>query len=67
MVLVLGETDVARVNPYRSNTQPNPYYGTSSALGLVRTPTVSGGHTIPRGDARSAAYRVDDAHQARIA
>ena len=58
--MVLGEMDVAWVNPYRSDK------GSPSALGLVRTPTVSGGHPIPGGDTRSATYPVDDVHQARI-
>ena len=33
VILVLGEMDVARVNLYRSD------HGTSSALGLIRTPS----------------------------
>ena len=61
VTLVLGEMDVARGNPYRSDQ------GTSSALGLV-DPTVSGGHPIPGGgrDTISASYPVDDVHQGRI-
>ena len=41
MRLVLGEMDVARMNPHRSDQ------GTPSAPGLVRTPTASGSHPIP--------------------
>ena len=53
--LVLGEMDVARVHPYRSDQ------GTPRSRGLVSTPTASGGHPIPGrgggGDTRSATYR----------
>ena len=64
VTLVLGEMDVAWVNPYRSDQ------GTSSAPGLICTPlSVAvtqfwGGGWV--GDTRSATYPVDDFHQARI-
>ena len=41
MAFVLGEMDVVQVNPYWSEE------GIPSALGLVRTTTVRGGHPIP--------------------
>ena len=52
--MVLGEMDVARVNPYRFGSGER----TSIALGLLRTPPASGGHPIPEGggDSRSPSY-----------
>ena len=43
MTVVLGEMDVARVNPYRSG------HGERPKLGMLRTPPASGGHPIPGG------------------
>ena len=60
MTLVMGETDVDRVRPYRSDQ------GTPRYRGLVRTPTASGGRPIPGGGTRSATYTVDDVHQAQV-
>ena len=64
MTLVLGEMDVARVNPYRFDQGQPP-----SALGLVPTPPANDGHPFPgegEGDSSSATYPVDDVHQARL-
>ena len=60
VILALGEKDVARVNLYRYDQ------GTPSAHGLVRTLTVSGGHSIPEQIPGHFTYPVDDDHQARI-
>ena len=58
--LDLGEMDVARAYPYRSDQ------GTPSVHGLVRTPTASGGRPIPGSDTRPATYPADDVHPAQL-
>ena len=63
MTLVLGEINVARMNPYRLTRIPPVLLG---SLGLVRASTVSGGHPMTGGDTRPATYLMDDVHQARI-
>ena len=58
VTLVLGEVDVVRVNPYRSDQ------GTSSALGMVRTSTAVAQFRGPiPGLPLTRCYNV---HQARI-
>ena len=59
--MVLGEMDVALVNPRRFGQGP------PIVLGLVPTSPVNGGHPMPGGDSRSASYPADDFHQAWIA
>ena len=63
MKVVLGEMDVAWVNP----CIPVWLGSNHNALSLVPTPSANGGHLIPRSDLRSASYPVNDVHQARIA
>ena len=46
-MLVLGEMEVAQVNPHRSGQ------GTPSAPGQVRIPRASGGHPMQVGDTGS--------------
>ena len=61
MTLVVGEVDVARVNPYRSGQGEPP-----SAQGLVH-PTGQWRSPTSGGDSSSASFAVCDAHlQARI-
>ena len=64
VTVVLGEMDVARVNPI-------PFWSgsTPSALSLVPIPPANDGHASPgggEGDARSSIYPADDVHQDRI-
>ena len=58
VTLALGEMDAARVNPYRFDQ------GIPGSCGLVRTPTVSGGHPIPGGGGRHQVcqFPVGDVH-----
>ena len=60
--VILGEMDVALVNPYRFGQGQPPVH---SAL-FNPPPPANGGHPIPVDDTRSAAYPVDDVHQALI-
>ena len=60
MTLVLGEMDMARVHPYRSDQVSR------SAHGLVRTTAASGGHPVPGAGTRSVTYPLDDVHRAWI-
>ena len=63
MTVVLGEMDVARMNPYRSGQGEPPVH-----MAWFASPPASGSHPIPGagGDSRSAFFPVDDIHQARI-
>ena len=63
MTVILGEMDVARVNPYRSGQGEPPIH--IAWFAPHRPPAVT--HSGVVGDLKSASFPVDDAHQARIA
>ena len=61
MTLVLVETDVARVNSYRSDQGTPVFLAWFPPPRSAAVPLFRGG-----GDTRSATYPVDDVHQTRI-
>ena len=61
MTVVLGEMDVARVNPYRFGRDQRP---AQLAWSQPRAP-VNGGHQSV-GESRSVSHPVDDVYQSRM-